>query len=313
MTRERRLKPVAARDFFFSAKNTSVVGTVGFDASSFVLGAISRGEPGEGGVFERVVAELLFMDHRRLGTFRWPVSCRLASEAAPGIGGIAALSVWELARLKKLDMLRLKLDVEPRVERLERGTGVGSWSAAGVAGIDVDKVALSDLLGVVGLVVLLTAVSRARGGLLGPGAATAPARTLGKGVAASWSAASDSWALSECTSGLVRVWKSWDWRPLTGVTGSFAGSLSVSSPSSRIELVRSVGNWRGEEERLDKLEELELLGCGAGLAIAMGVVVEFVTAPRSLFIVVDDAPLAGAASKEEVCVAAAASTETAIV
>jgi hypothetical protein len=32
--------------------------------------AISSGEPGDGGVLERVVAELLFIDHRRVGIFR---------------------------------------------------------------------------------------------------------------------------------------------------------------------------------------------------------------------------------------------------
>jgi len=50
------------------------------------------------------------------------------------------------------------------------------------------------------------------------------------------------------------VWKSCDWRPLTGVTGSLVGSLSVSSPSSSIELVRSVGYWKGDDEMLDRLE-----------------------------------------------------------
>lgn len=38
-----------------------------------------------------------------------------------------------------------------------------------------------------------------------------------------------------------RVWNSRDCRPLTGVIGSFADSLSVSSSSSGIGPVRSVG------------------------------------------------------------------------
>ena len=39
-------------------KNCSESGTVGFDACSRVFTGISRGEPGDGGVFERVVVEL---------------------------------------------------------------------------------------------------------------------------------------------------------------------------------------------------------------------------------------------------------------
>jgi hypothetical protein len=66
--RERNVRPVAARAFFL--KKASELGTVGVDASSLVLMAISSGELGDGGVLERVVAELLFIDHRRTGIFR---------------------------------------------------------------------------------------------------------------------------------------------------------------------------------------------------------------------------------------------------
>lgn len=42
--------------------------------------------------------------------------------------------------------------------------------------------------------------------------------------------------------------KSWDWRPLTGVTGSAADSLPDSPPSSRtIDSVRSVLYSRGDD------------------------------------------------------------------
>lgn len=110
-----------------------------------VFTAISKGELGEGGVFERVVAELLFIDHLREGVFRWEDPGRLTSDTSAEWGAppIAALSVCELLRLKKLDILRLKLEVEPRVDRLERGTGVGSCSDDGVAGIGVNETALS--------------------------------------------------------------------------------------------------------------------------------------------------------------------------
>jgi len=62
------VKPVDTRGFFL--KKASELGTVGCDASSLDLMAISSGELGDGGVLERVVAELLFIDHRRLGALR---------------------------------------------------------------------------------------------------------------------------------------------------------------------------------------------------------------------------------------------------
>jgi len=60
-------------------RNDSELGSVGFDACSLLRIAISIGDPGEGGEFEggvleRVVAELLFIDHLRVGILRWPPS-----------------------------------------------------------------------------------------------------------------------------------------------------------------------------------------------------------------------------------------------
>jgi hypothetical protein len=96
----------------------------------------------------------------------------------------------------------------------------------------------------------VTAVSTTSGGLE---PSVVPDRPVEK-WAAFWSVASCSCAASRCTSWFDRVWKSCDWRPLTGVTGSFTGSLSVSSPSSSMGSVRSVGNCRGDDEKLDRLE-----------------------------------------------------------
>jgi len=104
--------------------------------------AISNGEPGEGGVLERVVAELRFIDHRRTGTFLGgAASCKFGVEegalfpSAPK----AALSVCELPRLRKLDMVRLKFEDEPKVGRLEGGPEpAGSWSTEGVGGGGVE-------------------------------------------------------------------------------------------------------------------------------------------------------------------------------
>jgi hypothetical protein len=250
--RERNEKPVDVRVFFLKA---SEPGIVGFDASSLVLITISSGELGDGGVLERVVTELLFIDHRRAGIFCCAASGKFSADAGalcPGSGPSTALSV-EAPRLKKLDMVRLKFDVELKVERLEAGSGPESWSADGVGGVGVERGAARGvcwgLLGAFGGGV--TEVSTTRGGLE-PG--LVPGRTEGKVVAPLWSAASRSWAASKWPSELERVWKSCDWRPLTGVTGSLRASLSVSSPSSRMGCGRSVGYCRGDDESLDLLE-----------------------------------------------------------
>jgi hypothetical protein len=99
--------------------------------------AISRGELGDGGVLERVVAELLFIDHRRIGILRWAASGKFRADTAAGFPGSApsaALSVCEPTRLRKLDMVRLKFEVE----RLEGGAAAGSWSSEGVAGEEIE-------------------------------------------------------------------------------------------------------------------------------------------------------------------------------
>lgn len=86
---------------------------------------ISRGEPGDGGESERVVAEDLFMEKRR----EWLARGLLLTIGAVGAeateGGAVStmaeesLETWacEVDRRKMLDIVRLKLEVEPRVER----------------------------------------------------------------------------------------------------------------------------------------------------------------------------------------------------
>jgi hypothetical protein len=169
------------RVFFLKA---SEPGTVGFDASSLDLMAISSGELGDGGVLERVVTELLFIDHRRAGIFCCAASGKFSADAGalcPGSAPIAALSVCE-PRLKKLDMVRLKFDVELKVGRLKEDSWLESWSADGVGGVGVfggtARGVCWGLLGVFGGGV--SEVSTTRGGLeLG----VVPGRTEGKAVA----------------------------------------------------------------------------------------------------------------------------------
>lgn len=52
------------------------------------------------------------------------VVCLVKTESEPLGGreskGLLSRSIWELERRKKLDMVRLKLDVEPRVGRRVR-------------------------------------------------------------------------------------------------------------------------------------------------------------------------------------------------
>lgn len=79
MARLRRLRPVAARDFL-ALRNSSGCGTVGLEGWSPVLVAISSGEPGDGGVLDRVVAELRFMEKRRVGGLRCDASAKFGSE-----------------------------------------------------------------------------------------------------------------------------------------------------------------------------------------------------------------------------------------
>jgi hypothetical protein len=157
------VKPVDVRGFFL--KKASDPGIVGFDASSFDLTAISSGELGDGGELERVVAELLFIDQRRFGIFRWAASgnCKVVLLAESAL----ALSGCDPTRFRKLDMVRLKFEDEPKVERLEESAPVGSRSGEGVTGVGVVGAAARGvswgLLGAFGGVV--ADVSTTRGGL----------------------------------------------------------------------------------------------------------------------------------------------------
>lgn len=142
--RDRKLNPVVARVFFL--RKASEPGRVGCDGSSLDsldLIAISSGDPGDGGVFERVVAELLFIDHRRLGTLRWAASGKFNSDAL-ALFESGPLSACEPTRLRKLDMVRRKLVFEPKVERLEEVAPFKSCSVAGVAGVGVSGVRLDE-------------------------------------------------------------------------------------------------------------------------------------------------------------------------
>ena len=197
--RERKLKPVEARAFFFS-KNASELGTVGVEASSVDLIFIYRGELGEGGELERVVAELLFMDHRRTGVLRWPPSARFVSEVAPSEPNTALplLSVsCELVRRKILDIVRLKLELDPRVERLDSGMELGSCSADGVAGVGVDGfgVGLENVLLFLrgGVVLVAAVVFKSKGGFV---SGTATGRPVEKVAGVWWSTESESWFVS---------------------------------------------------------------------------------------------------------------------
>lgn len=110
-----------------------------------VLGAISRGESGVGGEFERVVAEERLWEKRR----EWLVRCWLVvvGSEAPEIEGAAESTIaeppftWicEVVRRKKEDIVRLKLEVEPRVERRDSGVPVEVTSVSVALGV-VDSV-----------------------------------------------------------------------------------------------------------------------------------------------------------------------------
>lgn len=134
--RERNEKPVRARDFLL--KKASELGTVGVEACSLVLIAISSGESGEGGELERVVAELLFIDHRRMCPFRGTVSDRFKPGTASDTP-VALLSGWLPTLFSSAEKVRRKLPDEPKVGRLEGGAGVvASWSGVGTAAVEVD-------------------------------------------------------------------------------------------------------------------------------------------------------------------------------
>lgn len=121
LTRPRRLKPVEERLFFFS--KSSGAGRVPF--VDLLVMAISRGEPGEGGELERVVLEDLFIEKRRPlggGPLVMVEPPREVSEAGAE-SMMALVLVCEVERRKRLESERLKLPVEPRVDRRESGVG----------------------------------------------------------------------------------------------------------------------------------------------------------------------------------------------
>lgn len=112
--RDLKLSPVDARSFFLELKNSSGTGGARVEGCPRVFDVISREElgEGEGGVLERVVFELLFMDQRRAGAFFSDAPLQTGSGRAN-----PALSYCEFERRKRLDIVRLKLEVEPRVDR----------------------------------------------------------------------------------------------------------------------------------------------------------------------------------------------------
>lgn len=73
------------------------------------------------------------MDQRRVGGFRWDPSARLVSDASVELKDALSVCELEFVRRNRLDMVRLKLEVEPRVGRLWR---VDPDSASGVAVAD---------------------------------------------------------------------------------------------------------------------------------------------------------------------------------
>lgn len=119
--RPRSEKPVDARFFFLKS---SVVGMVGSALESCACAAISKGEPGDGGLLDRVVAEDLFMENRRPRLLGWAVPFKLVSEAGAVDESASAKSCLpdcEFVLLKMLDTVRRKPPAEPRVDRLDRG------------------------------------------------------------------------------------------------------------------------------------------------------------------------------------------------
>jgi hypothetical protein len=101
----------------------------------FVM-AISSGDPGEGGELERVVLDDLFIENRRTvgggPVVTDGVPAREVSDgAAESITAEEGITC-ELERRKRFDKDRLKLPVEPRVERRESGVGGRSCCWDGV-------------------------------------------------------------------------------------------------------------------------------------------------------------------------------------
>lgn len=136
MARLRSVNPVEAR--FFRPKSSGV----GRDLPTIALRVevvISRGEPGESGEFEDVDwAGLLDVGISRAPVVALAVpfindsTAPVAGEPDSNTG--VSLSTLEAERRNNIDMVRLKLEVEPRVERRESvGVCCCSSEALGVS------------------------------------------------------------------------------------------------------------------------------------------------------------------------------------
>jgi hypothetical protein len=146
---------------------------------------------------------------------------------------------------------------ESRVERRLKGVAAGSASAPPLVGL-FELTGREVTFGVLAAVLFgeatgVGAVLIRRGVLTTGGVSDRVGRRPENAEAEDSDAERASWFVSGCKSWL-RAWKSCDCRPLTGVTGSLGESLAVSSPSSRIEPLMSVGYCRGDDGRDDRLD-----------------------------------------------------------
>jgi len=100
-----------------------------------MIDTVSTGEPGDGGVLDLVVFLDLFIEKRPPLLWAGAESTTALSEASLAWAkkSKSGLLMDELDLRKMLDMVRLKLVVEPRVGRLCSGVSGGSWSATGSA------------------------------------------------------------------------------------------------------------------------------------------------------------------------------------
>jgi hypothetical protein len=123
--------------------------------------AISSGEVGDGGVLERVELYDLFMEKRLVGFARGP-----GEGAAEVSRGAVGTPTCEVERRKRLLMVRLKLEVDPRVERRESGGGASGSAVLGRVGVSETAVSTA----VMGLPVSAAGVATTvEAGLLVPG------------------------------------------------------------------------------------------------------------------------------------------------
>lgn len=167
MVLPRRDKPVEDRFFFFWSKSFSF-GRLpfGVDLGPGLVWLGSSGDPGDGGVFDRVVAAERVNENRRGGLVLFMLAgggplptgavFRLEASWLEGVwrkvvplpllvgfevgGGACSVTCWlavvmlEFERRKREDIVRLKLVVELRVDRRERGVLSGSTSVGVAAG-----------------------------------------------------------------------------------------------------------------------------------------------------------------------------------